>query len=137
MDCRFLHTVSYGALWSFAQGQGYSQRQEILTFVPRVGKEGQAGLMRGQKSFWVKYPAWGLHVKHTPPGKQWDSTVSDKINNAGLIRTNRRRRPAVSSKNKRSKGNLHICCYCFEINLFLRTVLSSAVRAVVVATNKD
>lgn len=67
----------HGALWSFAQGQVYSQRQEILAFVPGLGKKGQAGLMRGQKSFWVKYPAWELHVKHTPPGKQWDGTVSD------------------------------------------------------------
>ncbi len=36
----------------------------------RLGKETQAGLMRGQMSFWVKYPAWGLHVKHSPQGKR-------------------------------------------------------------------
>lgn len=44
----------------------------------------KAGLMRGQRSFWVKYLAWGLHVKH----KKRDRTMSDMINNAGLIRTN-------------------------------------------------
>lgn len=51
-------------------------------------QETKAGLMRGQGSFWVKYPAWGLHVKHTPQGKKRDNIVFDKINSAGLIRAN-------------------------------------------------
>lgn len=35
-----------------------------------LGKETQTGLMRGQRSLWVKYLAWGLHVKHTPWGNR-------------------------------------------------------------------
>ena len=53
-----------------------------------VHGEGKAVLMNGQRSFWFKRPALGLHVKHTPPGHRGDNTVSDKINSVGLIRTN-------------------------------------------------
>lgn len=45
-------------------------KSEIWAKGAQLEKEIQAGLMRGQRSFWVKYPAWGIHVKHAPQGKR-------------------------------------------------------------------
>lgn len=104
----------------------------------RLGKKIQAGLMRVQRSFWVKYPARGLHVKHTPQGKREDSnSVPDKINNAGLIRTN-----ADAGDwphlwwTKETERDL-LLCRCFGINLISWVFLSFPVSAVVSTTNKD
>lgn len=82
----FLGTGS-GAL---AQGHSYFHRLQSLKSglkEPQPGKGTEAALMRGQRSFWVKYSAV-IYMISTLPGERGDSGVAERVKNAALIKTN-------------------------------------------------
>lgn len=69
-DWHVLYILFHVEFCSRAYLQSEAAKSEIWARGAQREKETQPGLMRGQMSFWVKYPAWGLHVKHTPQGKR-------------------------------------------------------------------
>lgn len=75
---------------SSAQGHSYCHRLQRLKSglqEPQPGEGSKAALMRGQRSFWVKYSAV-IYMISTLPGERRDSGAAERVKNAGLIKTN-------------------------------------------------